>query len=102
MARYNVLPPSRTGRTRRKGRTRREERGKGFGPRRRSAVALSHCTEAIGLLTGSGWVLAFLLAVGVDAGMVAAEWAALTAHGKPAGEEVGRWANGYVALCRLR
>ena len=34
-------------------------------------LSVVHCTESIELLTGSHWALAGLLAVGIDAGMVA-------------------------------
>lgn len=57
------------------------------------ALSLSHCTEAIALLTGSGRLLSLLLALGIDAGMVAAEWALLTGAGD---KEVGRWSNAYI------
>lgn len=56
------------------------------------ALSVTHCTEAIGLLTGSHWALAGLLAVGIDAGMVVSELAELAGHGKP----VAKWARGYV------
>src|SRR5579884_3001457 len=57
------------------------------------ALSLSHCTEAIALLTGSGKLLSLLLALGIDAGMVAAEWAMLTGARD---EEVKSWSNGYI------
>ncbi len=66
------------------------------------ALSVSHCTEAIGLLTGSGWFLSGLLAIGIDAGMVASEWAALTAHRSANEQEVARWSRLYViATCAL-
>lgn len=37
------------------------------------ALSVVHCTESISLLTGSGYILAALLAIGIDAGMVVAE-----------------------------
>jgi hypothetical protein len=48
-------------------------------------LSVTHCTESIGLLTGSHWALSGLLAVGVDAGMVASELAELVSHGTAAG-----------------
>jgi hypothetical protein len=38
-------------------------------------LSVAHCTESIGLLTGSHWALSGLLAVGIDAGMVVSELA---------------------------
>jgi len=37
------------------------------------ALSVFHCYQSISLLTGSGWLVACLLAIGVDAGMVVAE-----------------------------
>jgi hypothetical protein len=62
------------------------------------ALSVHHCTEAIGLLTGSHWALAGLLAVGIDAGMVCAELAELVAHGSKAERRVRPWANAYVLV----
>jgi hypothetical protein len=59
------------------------------------ALSVSHCTEAIRLLNGSSWLLAGLLAVGIDAGMVASEWALLTAA-RDRDSEVNRWSNLYI------
>ena len=36
-------------------------------------LSVFHCYQSISLLTGSGWLLSSLLAIGVDAGMVVAE-----------------------------
>src|SRR5262249_36091687 len=60
-----------------------------------------HCTESIGLLTGSHWLLSGLLAVGIDAGMVAAELAELASHGSKAEAQVRPWARGYTAAAGL-
>jgi len=60
------------------------------------SLSVHHCTEAISLLTGSHWALAGLLAIGIDAGMVASELAELVAHGSKAQRSVSPWANGYV------
>lgn len=63
------------------------------------ALSVTHCTEAIGLLTGSHWALAGLLAVGIDAGMVVSELAELAGYkagGKWWPTGVAGWARGYV------
>ncbi|MBL8797980.1 MAG: hypothetical protein JNM56_29045 [Planctomycetia bacterium] len=65
------------------------------------ALSVAHCTEAISLLTGSHWALSGLLAIGIDAGMVASELAELTAHGTSAQREVSRWANAYIVVAVL-
>lgn len=64
-------------------------------------LSVAHCTESIGLLTGSHWALAGLLAVGIDAGMVASELAELAAHGTKTGERVRPWARGYTVAAVL-
>jgi hypothetical protein len=53
------------------------------------------------LLTGSHWALSGLLAVGIDAGMVASELAELASHGTQAGERVQPWARGYTVAAVL-
>jgi hypothetical protein len=55
------------------------------------ALSVWHCTEALAALTGSPVFLAALLAVGLDAGMVACELAGLASDGK-----ARRWADAYV------
>ncbi len=60
------------------------------------ALSVVHCTQAISGLTGSHWILAALLAIGIDAGMVASEVAEVAAHGTNAEQTVGRWARGYT------
>ncbi len=65
------------------------------------ALSVVHCTQAIAGLTGSHWVLAMLLAIGIDAGMVAAEMAEVNAHGTNAERTVGRWARGYTIAAIL-
>jgi len=55
-------------------------------------LSVHHCTEAITLLTGSHWFLAALLAIGIDAGMVASELAELFTHDHKA----KRWSSIYV------
>lgn len=62
------------------------------------ALSVAHCTEAISLLTGSHWCLSGLLAIGIDAGMVASELADLVAHGTSTEPEVRRWANAYIVV----
>jgi hypothetical protein len=61
-------------------------------------LSVAHCTESIGLLTGSHWALS---AIGIDAGMVASELAELASHGTKAGERVRPWACGYTILAQL-
>ncbi len=65
------------------------------------SLSVAHCTESIGLLTGSHWALSGLLAVGIDAGMVASELAELASHGTKAGERVRPWACGYTIAAVL-
>jgi hypothetical protein len=60
------------------------------------ALSVVHCTQAIAGLTGSHWLLAALLAIGIDAGMVASEVAEVTSYGTGAEHTVGRWARGYT------
>src|SRR5580700_8062456 len=64
-------------------------------------LSVVHCTESIGLLTGSHWALAGLLAIGIDAGMVTSELAELASHGTKAGERVRPWARGYTVAAVL-
>jgi hypothetical protein len=64
-------------------------------------LSIHHCTESISLLTGSHWALAGLLAVGIDAGMVASELAELAAHGTQAESKVKPWALGYTITAAL-
>jgi hypothetical protein len=64
-------------------------------------LSVVHCTESIGLLTGSHWALSGLLAIGIDAGMVASELAELASHGTKAGERVRPWAWGYTIAAVL-
>jgi hypothetical protein len=64
-------------------------------------LSVVHCTESIGLLTGSHWALSGLLAVGIDAGMVVSELAELASHGTRAGERVAPWARGYTIAAVL-
>jgi hypothetical protein len=60
------------------------------------ALSVVHCTQAIADLTGSHWCLACLLAIGIDAGMVAAEVAEVASHGTSAEQTVRPWARGYT------
>ena len=59
-------------------------------------VSLSHCAESVGALTGSPGLLAWLSAIGIDAGMVAAELAELTSHGTRAASAVRPWSRAYM------
>ena len=43
-------------------------------------LSIYHCSHALAHLTGSGWLLSLLLAVGIDYGLVASEVAAILAH----------------------
>lgn len=65
------------------------------------ALSVTHCTEAIGLLTGSDMLLSGLLAVGIDAGMVVSEMAEVAVHGTKAEAEVKPWARGYTIAAVL-
>jgi hypothetical protein len=65
------------------------------------ALSVVHCTQAIAGLTGSHWLLAALLPVGIDAGMVASEVAEFASHGTSAEQTVGRWARGYTVAAIL-
>jgi hypothetical protein len=109
-------PPSVNGTGKRpanKQRTRAKQPRKGMKHARRLACAVgavgvgvlglsvAHCTESIGLLTGSHWALSALLAIGIDAGMVASELAELASHGTTAGERVRPWACGYTIAAVL-
>ena len=53
------------------------------------ALSVVHCTQAISSLTGSHWLLSALLAIGIDAGMVASEVAEVASHGTSAAEPHG-------------
>ncbi len=64
-------------------------------------LSVVHCTESIELLTGSHWALAGLLAVGIDAGMVASELAEVASHGTRSQGKVRPWAVGYTAAAVL-
>jgi hypothetical protein len=44
------------------------------------ALSVWHCAHAIALLTGGGLVLAGLMAVGIDYGLIASEVAAIVCH----------------------
>jgi hypothetical protein len=64
-------------------------------------LSVVHCTESIELLTGSHWALAGLLAVGIDAGMVASELAEVASHGTRSQGKVRPWAVGYTLAAVL-
>src|SRR4051812_43019817 len=53
-------------------------------------LSVYHCTEALCVLTGSPVYLAGLLAVGIDAGLVVSELAAILGEDDT---KVSRWAN---------
>jgi hypothetical protein len=56
-------------------------------------LSVWHCTEAIGMLTGSPVMLAGLLAIGIDCGLVACELASIVADGD---KHTRQWAGAYV------
>lgn len=64
------------------------------------ALSVVHCTEAIQALTHSGLILSVLLGLGIDAGLVMCELAAIisTHDTKPA---CRRWATCYILLSVL-
>jgi hypothetical protein len=64
-------------------------------------LSVCHCTEAIGLLTGSNVLLSGMLAVGIDAGMVVSELAELASHGTKGEQGVKPWARGYTVAAVL-
>jgi hypothetical protein len=122
MAELNVLgraagvngTPHNKGRTGKpRGKAQRKPRGrprKGLRHARRLAgavgvgvlgLSVAHVTESVALLTGSPRLLSGLLAVGIDAGMVASELAELASHGSPAGAPVRPWARGYTVAAVL-
>jgi hypothetical protein len=59
------------------------------------ALSVFHCTEALMALTGSHAVLALLLAVGIDAGMVACELGLIAAKDD---KKIFRWGTAYIVL----
>jgi hypothetical protein len=64
-------------------------------------LSVAQCTESIGVLTGAHWALSGLLAIGIDAGMVASELAEIASHGTKAGERVRPWTFGYTMAAVL-
>jgi hypothetical protein len=58
-------------------------------------LSVYHCTEAIQALAPSYLALSALLAVGIDAGMVASEVGELIAHDNP---NVQKWARRYMGV----
>ncbi len=62
------------------------------------ALSVVHCTTAIAALTGSGHVLAALLAIGIDAGLVACELAGIAAA---TDKHVRRWAAVYIVMAAV-
>lgn len=56
-------------------------------------LSVWHLTCAISTLTGSNIMLAMLLAVGIDLGLIASEIGELVAHGNAV---VARWARAYM------
>lgn len=82
---------------------------KGLGAKQRTAILLGsvaaglvflsvyHLTCAVGTLTGSPLVLAVLLAVGIDLGLIASEVAEMIAEDKA----VQRWSKIYMAMATV-
>lgn len=62
------------------------------------ALSVIHVADAVSSLTASHWALSGLLAIGIDAGMVACELAELIAHDDV---NVRRWASRYMVLSIL-
>lgn len=62
------------------------------------ALSVWHLTCAISTLTGSAFVLAILLAIGIDLGLVASEIAELVAHHSTT---VAKWARGYMGMATV-
>jgi hypothetical protein len=58
-------------------------------------LSVWHCTEALVVLTGAPAALAGLMAVGIDAGLVVSELAAIIGE---ADDRTRRWANAYIFL----
>jgi hypothetical protein len=57
------------------------------------ALSVQHCTESISLLTGAPQYQSCLMALGIDAGLVACEYAALRLTRARRGTG---WASGYI------
>lgn len=68
-----------------------------------TALALSviHCTTSICLLTGTHWVLGAMLAVSIDAGMVAAEVGEVLAHEYREYRKIKVWTSVYMIIAVL-
>lgn len=58
-------------------------------------LSIIHCKDAIEVLTGSHWSLALLLAIGIDAGLVACKVCSVVIKED---EELHTWADRYVYL----
>jgi hypothetical protein len=61
-------------------------------------LSVFHLTCAITSLTGSPYLLAVLLAVGIDLGLVASEVAEMVGHGEPG---VQKWSRCYMLMATL-
>lgn len=61
-------------------------------------LSVWHLTAGIAVLTGSHLLLAFLLAVGIDFGLISSEIAELVAHGN---HKVRNWARSYMVIATV-
>jgi hypothetical protein len=60
------------------------------------SLSVVHVTTSIAQLTGSSPLLSALLALGIDAGLVATEIAGLVCHGSDRQARIIPWAKGYT------
>lgn len=61
-------------------------------------LSVWHLTAGIAVLTGSHIMLALLLAVGIDLGLISSELAELVAHGN---NQVRNWARAYMVIATV-
>src|SRR5262245_62124864 len=64
-------------------------------------LSVAHCTESIGLLTGSHWALSGMLAIGINAGMVVSEPSELASHGTRAERRVRPLVLAYTLVAAI-
>lgn len=62
------------------------------------ALSVWHLTCAVSVLTGSHFVLALFLAIGIDLGLIASELAELVAHGDG---NTAAWARTYMGIATV-
>lgn len=63
------------------------------------ALSLTHLTHGLSLITGDHVVLSFLLALGIDMGMVAFKVASVVASGRPVWEEIRAYNTTGLIAC---